>query len=168
MPCLLAATRARSSGLARATTVEADFGTSRWLESVAALRPFDIVVSGFAIHHQPDDRKRSLCAEIFELLAPGGMFLNLDQVASVGAADERIFDEFFIEHLREYHRGSEQGSECRKTIETYFAHKRENLLRSLDVQCHWLSEIGFSDVNCFLKVFELALFGGRTTIVGRG
>ena len=28
-------------------------------------------------------------------------------------------------------------------------------------QCAWLRDIGFTDVDCYLKVFELAVFGGR-------
>jgi hypothetical protein len=34
-------------------------------------------------------------------------------------------------------------------------------LALVDVQCGWLREIGFQDVDCFFKVFELALLGGR-------
>jgi hypothetical protein len=39
--------------------------------------------------------------------------------------------------------------------------KRENILAPVEEQCRWLRLIGFADVDCFLKVFELALFGGR-------
>lgn len=36
-----------------------------------------------------------------------------------------------------------------------------NILAPAYVQCAWLREIGYADVDCFLKVFELAVFGGR-------
>jgi hypothetical protein len=30
----------------------------------------------------------------------------------------------------------------------------------VEVQCQWLRQIGFGHVDCYLKIFELALFGG--------
>ena len=41
--------------------------------------------------------------------------------------------------------------------------KKENILARVEMQCDWIREIGYSDVDCFFKVFELALFGGRKT-----
>ncbi len=37
----------------------------------------------------------------------------------------------------------------------------ENILALVEDQCDWLREIGFSDVDCFFKLFEVAIFGGR-------
>lgn len=44
--------------------------------------PVDAVVSALAIHHLADQRKRTLFSEIHALLTPGGVFANLDLVAS--------------------------------------------------------------------------------------
>ena len=41
-------------------------------------------VSALAIHHLPAARKRALFAELFALLEPGGMFVNMDYVAVDG------------------------------------------------------------------------------------
>lgn len=62
--------------------VRVEVRTGDLTEPLAVLGPFDVVVSGFAIHHLEDDRKRSLFAEVAGLLAPGGRFLNLEVVAS--------------------------------------------------------------------------------------
>jgi hypothetical protein len=35
-----------------------------------------------------------------------------------------------------------------------------NILASVEEQCQWLREIGFREVDCFWKYFELAIFGG--------
>ena len=66
----------------RATVVKVDFATRDWVDGLEIETPFDVIVSGFAIHHQPHERKKELYAEIYGLLCEGGMFLNLDQVDS--------------------------------------------------------------------------------------
>jgi hypothetical protein len=35
-----------------------------------------------------------------------------------------------------------------------------NILALVEDQCRWLRQIGFRDVDCFWKYFELAIFGG--------
>ena len=45
--------------------------------ALPSLRTFDLIVSGFAIHHLDDDRKQSLISETVAALRPGGVFANL-------------------------------------------------------------------------------------------
>ncbi len=35
-----------------------------------------------------------------------------------------------------------------------------NIIAPVETQCDWLREIGFIHVYCFMKLFEIALFGG--------
>src|SRR5438552_6738970 len=57
-PLMLEQARARLASFGpRAQTAEADLLSPAW--RAAAPGPFDAVVSGFAIHHLPDERKRA-------------------------------------------------------------------------------------------------------------
>lgn len=160
---MLAAAKKQLTGQPQAVVVQADFSSTAGLAAVHDHGPFDVVVSGFAIHHQPDQRKKALYAEIFGLLADGGVFLNLEHVAPATPAVESLFDEYFIDHLHRFHQRQEPAK-GRKEIALAFYNrpdKAENILAPVDDQCDWLRRIGFCDVACFFKIFDLALFGGR-------
>jgi SAM-dependent methyltransferase len=162
---MLDAARENLADTSRSSILYADFAQPEWVDAVASYYPFDIVISGFAIHHQPDERKRKLYSEIHALLSPGGVFLNLEHVASRTPAGQQLFDEFFVDHLHDFHVKSDPSATREAVADTYYRRpdKKENILAPVEEQCHWLREIGFHDVDCFFKVFELALFGGRKT-----
>jgi len=146
--------------------VEADFSSPDWKKAFAGTYGFDLVVSGFSIHHQTDARKREIYAEIFDLLNPNGIFLNLEHVASSTDAVEKIFDDYFIDHLYSFHHTANPDANREQIAAEFYKRpdKNENILAPVDMQCDWLRDIGYQDVDCFFKIFELALFGGRKIV----
>jgi len=144
-----------------ATVIQIDFATPDWTNVVKAQKSFDIIVSGFAIHHQPDDRKKALYTEIYNLLKEGGIFLNLDQVRSETNVISEIFDSFFLENIRCSLSNSGQNEMMNQIEKAYYEDKKENIPAPVYTQCQWLRDIGFQEVDCFFKTFELGLFGGK-------
>jgi tRNA (cmo5U34)-methyltransferase len=139
-----------------------DYGKPAWVKSVAKHGRQDLVISGFSIHHQKDPRKKAIYREIFNLLKPGGLFLNLEHVASATPWLHRIVDEFFIDSLYEFHLSLDPNTKRKAIARQHYSNpcKKANILTPVEKQCRWLREIGFKEVDCYLKVFELALFGG--------
>jgi tRNA (cmo5U34)-methyltransferase len=100
---------------------------------------FDAVVSGLAIHHLLDERKRTLFGEIQGLLAPGGIFANLDLVTSSTAQQHERFRRA-IGRVRD---------------------DPTDRLAELCEQLDWLRDAGFQEVDCHFKWLELALVVAR-------
>lgn len=140
--------------------IAVDYGEPSWMASVQG--PFEVIVSGYSIHHQPDERKREMYGEIFHLLPPGGIFINVEHVASATKWVESVNDELFIDHLHRW-----RPNESREDVANRFYYrpdKAANILAPVEDQCAWLRHIGYQDVDCYLKVFELAVFGGRKPV----
>src|SRR5215211_3268748 len=73
-----------------------DYGNLNWMNEIQAYAPFDAVVSGYSIHHQPDGRKRQLYEEIFSLLQPGGWFINIEHVSSAAQLNIDLFEHHYV------------------------------------------------------------------------
>jgi tRNA (cmo5U34)-methyltransferase len=135
-PAMLSAAGERFAGDSSVTIVNHNLD-----HPLPALGKFDAVVSSFAIHHLVHERKRELYTEIYGLLNAGGVFCNLEHVAS---PTPQLHEEFL------YSIGYTPETE-----------DPSNKLLDLETQLQWLREIGFVDVDCHWKWRELALLVGR-------
>lgn len=140
-----------------------DLGDPGWVEKVTHDAPYDAVVSGFAIHHLSHQRKIELYGEIFGLLAPGAVFINMEHVASPTPWVEAQFDASMIDSLWNFEAHAGTGRSRKQVSEDYLQREDRdaNVLAPVEEQCNWLTAAGFDDVDCYFKYFELAVFGGR-------
>ena len=131
-PAMLEAVRKRFAGESSVSVIAHNMDGP-----LPSLGKFDAVISSFAIHHLVHERKRALYAEIHGLLNPGGVFCNLEHVASPTPG----LHQEFLERIG-------------LTVET---EDPSNKLLDVETQLGWLREIGFADVDCAWKWRELAL-----------
>jgi tRNA (cmo5U34)-methyltransferase len=134
-PTMLQAARARFAEDPTIKVVEHNLD-----QSLPELGRFDAIVSSFAIHHCTNERKRSLYAEILDVLEPGGVFCNLEHVAS---PDPAMHERFLA--VIGYTPESEDPS---------------NQLLDVETQLVWLRELGYQHVDCYWKWLEMALLIG--------
>jgi SAM-dependent methyltransferase len=140
-----------------------DYGDPAWVERVQPEGPFDAIVSGYSIHHQPDVRKRQIYEEIFSLLRPGGWFVNIEHVSS----EAQLTIDLFEQHYVAARFAIEQRNGGTRTFEQLAADyqnrpdKAANILTPVELQCAWLREIGYEEVDCYFRIYELAVFAGR-------
>ncbi len=134
-PAMLDAVRKRVAGDSRVTIVDHNMDSP-----LPELGKFDAVISSFAIHHLVHGRKRELYMEIYSSLNVGGVFCNLEHVAS----PSQTLHEDFLRRIG-------------FTVDT---EDPSNKLLDVETQLGWLREIGFRDVDCQWKWRELALLTG--------
>lgn len=144
---------------ARVTLIEHNLYESVQTPAIHAQAPYQAIVSGYAIHHLSDVRKQSLYAEVFDLLQPGGVFINVEHIASPTPRVEDLFITATADSLFR----SEQAAGALPDYEAIVAKLREDdgdIVAPVEDQCHWLRELGFTDVDCYMKIYAFAVFGG--------
>ena len=140
-----------------------DYGDRTWVSKMQAYAPFDAVVSGYSIHHQPDERKHEIYAEIFSLLEPGGWFINIEHIAPAAPLATDLFNNYIVDgyYAIEQRNGGTRTREEMANIYMNRPDKEANKLLSVDIQCTWLREIGYEEVDCYFRIYELAVFAGQ-------
>jgi len=121
----------------RASLLEHDL-----LEPLPAVGSFDVVVSGFAIHHLPHERKRSLFTEVAGVLRPKGIFANLEVVQ---CATEELQAEFYRRIGRP-------------------AGDPQDVLAEVGPQLDWMRAAGLTQVDCAWRWRGFALLVGQAPI----
>ena len=132
---MLRLARERGAGDERVEVVALDLEDPLSLDDESC----DVVVSGFAIHHLTDERKRSLFAEVRRALAPGGVFANLEVVRSSTPA-----------------RHAEFLAAVGRT-----ADDPEDRLAPVEDQLEWMRGAGLVEVECLWRWRGFALLVGE-------
>jgi tRNA (cmo5U34)-methyltransferase len=115
--------------------------------------PFDAVVSALAIHHLEHADKRRLFSRIHDALAPGGVFVNAEQVAAPAAWLQDAYTDRWISDCRGLGASeSEIGASVLRQAHDRWA--------DTGSQLGWLREAGFATADCLYKRWGFAVYVG--------
>jgi tRNA (cmo5U34)-methyltransferase len=117
--------------------------------------PYDAVISALAIHHLEDSDKRALFARVLAVLAPGGIFVNAEQVAGPTPELARIYRDRWAADA------AAQGATAEE-IAAARSRRTHDRCASVEAQLEWLREAGFATADCTYKYWETAVLVGLT------
>ena len=169
-PMLAGVSRRLGDSAGRWRAVRGDLSEPSWRDELPA-GPYHAAVSGLAIHHLPTERKRALFAEVLELLAPGGLFVNLDYVLVRGVL-EGLFNEHILANAMRLER-ERAGAHLAESEAEKVRHELaddgvgdEDLPDTAEDQVAWLVQAGFEQAEVHFKWAEASVFGAVKPIGG--
>lgn len=115
--------------------------------------PVDLVVSSLSIHHLTDEQKRSLFGKVYAAVNPHGAFLIADLVKAPTPAGQACYEAWWKSAATRAGTTPAEWAEA----ETRRKHDQPSTLAD---QLAWLTEAGFTRVDCWMKHYPFAVFGG--------
>lgn len=117
-------------------------------------RKYDIIVSSLSIHHLTDEEKKSIYKKIYNLLNPGGVFINADQVKGATPYTEQIYKRQDEMHLAKQEMPEEEKEILRERRKL---DKQATLLDTIG----WYDEIGYKNVDIYYKYYRYFVIAGE-------
>jgi ubiquinone/menaquinone biosynthesis C-methylase UbiE len=157
-PMLEQAERRLAGGKAAWQIVHGDLSDPNWRHGLAS-GGYGAAISAFAIHHLPSARKRALFGELYPLLEPGGMFVNMDYTLIDGSL-RGLWDEQMLANAVRAERergGSRSDAEVERELVDDGDDDRPDRVED---QVRWLRDAGFEQADVHFKWAEAAVFGG--------
>jgi tRNA (cmo5U34)-methyltransferase len=115
--------------------------------------PFDAVVSALAIHHLDDHGKRDLFGRVHDVLAPGGVFVNADQVVASSSSLAGVYEAVWTRQCRAL--GATQAE-----LDGAGERMRHDRCADVNSQVGWLADAGFDPADCVYKSWRFAVMAG--------
>jgi len=115
---------------------------------------FDAIISAFSLHFLTEDEKKALFSKCRDALKPGGMLIYAEAVMSPSATVYQLY----MEKWKDFQRSNgfsedEIGAHMLKFV-------RDVKPLTVERQIDLMKEAGFTDVECYFKYMNWAVFGG--------
>ncbi|MBB6675190.1 class I SAM-dependent methyltransferase [Cohnella nanjingensis] len=115
---------------------------------------YDFIVSSLSIHHLTHPAKRELFTAIYRSLAPGGAFVNADQVQGNSPAADAYYRERWLAAIG-------RSGLAQAAIDASVERRSVDINAKLGDQIAWMEQAGFADADCMYKYLDFGVFYGR-------
>ncbi|MFC5452948.1 class I SAM-dependent methyltransferase [Paenibacillus aestuarii] len=115
---------------------------------------YDCIISSLSIHHLEDEEKEALYRRVYQLLKPGGIFVNADQVLGSTPYLDQLYRSDWQEKI-------ERTDLSRDALTAAYERTKLDKMAPLDQQLGWLRKAGFSDTDCVYKYYNFVVMYGR-------
>jgi len=113
--------------------------------------PFHAVISALAIHHLEDDKKIDLFERVFEALAPGGIFVNAEQILGLSDWHQRLYERVHLDGARALGSSEAMIADAEQRM-------KQDRCATLSAQLAWLRELRYERVDSFCQWFRFAVY----------
>ncbi len=138
-----------------------DFTQHDWSSQFLPLR-FDAVTSSMALHHAED--KQQVFREVFEVLAPGGVFVFADHMAGSSPSVDRLIDrergrvKLASVSATDNNLPTDEDLERFAEADRQSQEKQGNRCESVSSYLNYLQGAGFTNADCLWRSYWLAVF----------
>lgn len=115
---------------------------------------YDIIISALSIHHLPGEEKARLYTKIYQLLKPGGVFVNADQVLGQTKFLQQLYTTDWQAKIETSGLSSEE-------LTAAYERTKLDKMSTLADQLAWLQRAGFADVDCVYKNYNFVVLYGH-------
>lgn len=118
---------------------------------------YDLVMSTLSIHHLDSVEKQKLFEKIFDLLEPGGVFINGDQVLGESEMAEKKYRHVWLEQVK-------ANGVSEEALSAALERMREDNMSTLSDQLIWLEKAQFVDVTNWYQNYSFVVYSGMKPI----
>ena len=115
---------------------------------------YEVAFSSLALHHLEPAQLAQVFRKAYDVIVPGGAFINADQTLGTSAANEAKYAAHWLADV------TAQGSSDQETADAIERMKIDKTATLAD-QMAWLRDAGFRDVDCWYKHYRMAVYSGR-------
>ena len=145
---MMAEARARFAGNGAITFLAGD------MTEIALGGPYDLVLSSLAIHHLEHPVKQALFSRIRDVLVPGGLFVNAEQVLGPTPEAEDRYARHWLKTVRALGVPEDE-------IDKVQARMLHDRCATVADQLAWMGAAGLVEVDCVFKSWRFAVLSGR-------